>query len=272
MTVITVIILLVLTEGSALGLQPSRAANTRKLFRKGPTIRRRRRSVQDIHRELGGYARRAYRMETEIFWKLHSHLVFYLIHDRNRNRNDIMYRNWAPNGRILASTRISCAIRYFAGGSPYDIAVMHGISHTSVFDSVWMVVDSVHACPELDIMFPTDHYEQLCMANAFKAKSDADFGNCVSTIDGILIWTNQPTEKDCIEAEVGAKKFLCCRKHKFGLNMQAACDANGKFVDVSICHPGATSDFLAFATSQLRYKLEQDGFLAPGLAFYGDNA
>jgi hypothetical protein len=62
-----------------------------------------------------------------------------------------MYRDWAPNGRILASTCISCALRYFAGGCPYDIAIMHGVSHTAIFDSVWMVVDGINTCPELDI-------------------------------------------------------------------------------------------------------------------------
>ena len=37
-------------------------------------------------------------------------------------------------------------------------------------------------------------------------------------------------------------------------------------------HPGATSDFLAFSTSLICRKLQQDGFLAKGLAIYGDNA
>ena len=43
-------------------------------------------------------------------------------------------------------------------------------------------------------------------------------------------------------------------------------------MDVSISHPGATSDYLAFVTSPLRYKLETPGFLAPGLVLFGDNA
>jgi hypothetical protein len=80
-------------------------------------------------------------MENETFWKLHSNIALHLIH--NNQQHDIMYRDWAPNGRILASTRISCALRYFAGGCPYDIAIMHGVSHTAIFDSVWMVVDGI---------------------------------------------------------------------------------------------------------------------------------
>ncbi len=70
----------------------------------------------------------------------------------------------------------------------------------------------------------------------------------------------------------GAKKFFCGRKKKFGLNMQGVCDLRGCFLDICIQHPGATSDYLAFITSPLKYKLETPEFLGPGLALYGDNA
>lgn len=71
---------------------------------------------------------------------------------------------------------------------------------------------------------------------------------------------------------IGPKKFHCGRKSKFGLNMQAVCDRRGHFLDISIEHPGSTSDYLAFITSPLRYLVERPGFLAPGLALFGDNA
>jgi hypothetical protein len=65
---------------------------------------------------------------------------------------------------------------------------------------------------------------------------------------------------------------MCGRKKKFGLNMMGTVDYMGRFVDVQISHPGSTSDFLAFATSDLKALLEQPGFLAPGLVIFGDNA
>ena len=50
-------------------------------------------------------------------------------------------------------------------------------------------------------------------------------------------------------------------------------DHMGRFLDVQIWHPAATSDYLAFATSNLKQKLEKPGgFLAPGLVIFGDNA
>jgi DDE superfamily endonuclease len=54
--------------------------------------------------------------------------------------------------------------------------------------------------------------------------------------------------------------------------MQATCDADRKFLDVEIRHPGATSDFLAFQTSDLNNKLQSPNFLHPELAIYGDCA
>ena len=54
--------------------------------------------------------------------------------------------------------------------------------------------------------------------------------------------------------------------------MMGTADFLGRFLDVDIRHPGSTSDFLVFATSDLKDKLETYGFLAPGLGLFGDNA
>jgi DDE superfamily endonuclease len=67
------------------------------------------------------------------------------------------------------------------------------------------------------------------------------------------------------------KKFFVEEK-KYGLNMQAVCDSQRRFLDVYIGHPGATSDFLSFQTSPLCHLLEQPNFLKPGLCLFGDNA
>ena len=110
------------------------------------------------------------------------------------------------------------------------------------------------------------------MCAHFSKKSKAEFSNCVRCIDGMLVWTHFPNENNCLLAECGAKKFLCSRKKNFGLNMQAVCDARGRFLDIDIHHPGATSDYLSFMTSQLKKMVSTPNFLGPGLALYGDNA
>ena len=167
---------------------------------------------------------------------------------------------------------MSIAIRYFAGGRPEDISLVHGVSHSEVFNSVWKVVDAVLACEQLAFSFPSDHKTQKEIAAGFKARSQPQFDNCCGAIDGMLLWIEKPSKAECEKAGCGSKKFFCGRKHKFGLNMQATCDSECRFLDVCIQHPASTSDFLAFTTSSLYHKLEEKDFIAPGLCIFGDAA
>lgn len=241
----------------------------------GPSHRTRtRRPVNSIFQEQGPiYVRRAYRMHANSFWDLHE-----LTKDRIGNPERVAvgstktHRNGARNGLITSSIRLSAAIRYFAGGRPDDIALVHGISHTEVYNSVWKVVDAVNSCPKLDIVYPEDAESQWAIAAEFQKKSAAGFSNCAGAIDGMLIWFDKPTREWSKTAGVGRKKFFCGRKKKFGVNLQGVCDVNGVLLDLFIGHPAATSDHLSFATSSLYDRLENHNLLAEGLCLYGDNA
>ena len=240
---------------------------------------RERKFVGKMFNEHGpGYTRRAYRMKAISFWKLEKMLRPYMMRPRSRKVKAIRKRDGARNGRITTAIRLSAAIRYFSGGRPDDITLSHGISHSEVFNSVWLVVDAVNKCPQLEFHYPTDHADQREIAKGFRAKSDCKFNNCAGAIDGMLLWTEKPTEASCLFAKCTGKRFFCGRKHKFGLNFQAIVDSRGRFLDIAAGSPASTSDFLAFTLSQIYRKLEglEPGyardFLAPGLCFYGDAA
>ncbi len=85
------------------------------------------------------------------------------------------------------------------------------------------------------------------------------------------MWIHKSSEADCVKAGCNSGKFYCGRKHKFGLNCQAVCDSQGKFLEMSILYPGSTSDCLAFEGICLFTRLE-GGLLAPSLSLFGDNA
>jgi hypothetical protein len=224
--------------------------------------------VWNIFHELGPtYVCRACRMDEVAFYDLHRKLHKHMTKKRRNNK-----KKTAKNGVISTILHLSVTIRYFAGGNPYDISIAHGISHTEVFRSVWRVVDAVNKCPALSFSFPANHDKQEEIAFGFLARSEAGFSHCVGCINGMLLWIDGPTEADCEIAAVKPKKFFCGQKKKFGLNLQAVCDAKGRFIDVCIGHPGSTSDYLAFCTSSLKYKLEHPGFLKRGLCLFGDNA
>jgi hypothetical protein len=106
--------------------------------------RRTRRSDQDIHKELGKtYFWLAYRMSYTTFKRLAA-LLRPNIHAACRQKGSTRFC-W--NGQISPDVRLSCAIRWFAGGSPYDIMTTYGIGHTDTMNSVWYVMDAINKHP-----------------------------------------------------------------------------------------------------------------------------
>jgi hypothetical protein len=112
--------------------------------RKGKRARTRiRRSIPEIYESLGPqYFCRAYQMTYESFCKLHDLLsdgiataVAATRRQTTTNRKPNC-RPPVPNGaRILSSVCLGCALRYFAGGAPYDLMVKFGISQ----QRLWIV-------------------------------------------------------------------------------------------------------------------------------------
>jgi DDE superfamily endonuclease len=228
---------------------------------------RTRRSVHDIHKELGeGYFRRAYRMKFSTFKRLANGLRKYI----EGATGQVGRPRYAPNGPISPDVRLACAIRWFAGGSVYDIMTTYGIGHTDAMNSFWYVVDAINRHPRFEISYPADHAKQQSIAQGFANVSAAGFQCCAGAIDGILIWIHKPSPKECDNSGCSAGKFHCTRKKKYGLNCQAVCDVRGRILDISILYPGSTSDVLAFEGMSLFHRLE-DGILAPGLCLFGDN-
>ena len=239
-------------------------------------VPRHRTEVRDIVSLLGpGYFRRAYRMTSEEFTGLCALLAPHMQNRRRTSRKKKKRRNaGCPNGYIPVMLRVSAALRYCAGGSPYDIMLSHGMSHSSVFVCLWDFIGAVNKCTELSIVYPSCHEKQEAIARGFQAKSMAGFDTCAGCIDGVLIWTEKPTEKECEVMQCGSTRFLCGRKGKFGFNMQAICDSRRRFLDIWILHPASSSDFLAYIRSSFYAKCKDpvSPLLKPGLAIFGDNA
>lgn len=237
-----------------------------------PTIKRKRPTMEELFSKYSpAFLRRTYRMRHDSFWRLLDIVEPHMRLPPKRKRGKTI------NGDIVPALRLSMALRYFAGGDPGDIGPLHGCHPNEVTKSAFIVVNAIHKSQELAISFPRRHDEQERIASEFCQKSAVNFWNCVGAIDGILIWTHRPTWPELTMLGYGASKFYCGRKKKFGVSMQAVCDAKGRFIDYEIKHPGATADYLAFTTSRLYHKIVAAGpdgtpFIKPGLALYGDNA
>lgn len=73
------------------------------------------------------------------------------------------------NGNIpLSGVCLACALRFWAGGDPYDVMIMFGISYCEVFRSINFSLHAINQTQSLDIKFPTDHQKQTEIAEEFK--------------------------------------------------------------------------------------------------------
>ncbi len=175
---------------------------------------RTRRSVEDIYKQLAKvYFRRAYRMKYRTFKRLAHALRPYIIAASGQKGGP---PGSIRNGPISSDVRLACAIRWFAGGSVYDLMSTYGISQTDTVKSFWFVVLAINRNPNFNIEYPSDHEEQKRIAQGFHAVSSAGFKSCAGAIDGLLVWIHKPAPKDCIDSGCSSGKFMCARKMKFG--------------------------------------------------------
>ena len=101
----------------------------------------------------------------------------------------------------------------------------HAIWLTDFYLSIWAIVDATNRGPLLQFQFPTMILECQTISTEFSSRSKAGFNKCIGCIDGLLIWLEKPSKKQCKKVGVDSGKFYCGHKGKFGLNLQGICDA-----------------------------------------------
>jgi hypothetical protein len=235
-------------------------------------IKRTRGDIDEMFRELGKKARQAFKSSLVGFLQLHEILEPYLEEQFGSSTRG------RPNGVISTKLRLSAALRFFCGASIFDIQLTHGIGEASVYKSVYGVINAVNKCPHFQFNegggeFP-NHSEQRSIASGFFQKSGAEFDKVVMAIDGMLVWTVQPSAQECSDVGVGERSFHCFRKDKFGLLLLAGCDHRCRFRWADCSHPGIASDYTAWMTSGIAQKLRdpEQQIMAPMHTIVGDNA
>ena len=204
--------------------------------------------------------RRMYRMDLASFNKLVKLIEHDLYVDRKQSR--------CRTGVEPASTEVMFAmtIRYLAGGSIYDICANSGVSASAFYPIIYRVMHGICNCKELAMKFPKDLSECERAAASFKGKStDGLMDRCVSCVDGWLCHIQVPRWYE----SANITGFFSGHYQCYGLNVQAACDAECKFTYFSVKCPGGTNDSFAFSNCKLNMLIEN---LPHGYWVAGDNA
>ena len=201
-----------------------------------------------------------YRMPYASFEKLVRILEAKLYLDSSKSLSTCGHPAVAPPV-ILALT-----IRWLSGGSYHDVRDAGNISAPSFYRLLWLCLNALNSCDELKIQLPATHEEPEPVYNGFAAKStDSVMAGCVGALDGFLLLIRTPRQNEA----PNTKGFFSGHYQRVGINVQAMCDCNLKFLYMAILAPGKSSDLKAYEASKLQPWIEA---LPPWVFVAADNA
>ena len=167
-------------------------------------------------------------------------------------------------GVIIPELQLYATIRYLAGASYTDIAFFCGFSVPSFYAILWRTINAINKAIVVD--FPSSPEDCAVLAADFERISYAGIiSNCVGVLDGYLLSIVTPPKKHA----KNVRSYFSGHYQKYGINIQACCDAHCRFLFIGIGGPGVTSDRTAVKDSGL-FDLVQS--LPPGYICIGDCA
>ena len=171
-------------------------------------------------------------------------------------------------GAIEPRVKLAICIRVLCGESPKSLAQLFCIGLVSATDAFSLYLQHICDCEKLAFGETVPSLDDL-KARAFEFSRRSTYPNvfqhCVEAIDGILI------RIQCPRKEMDQRNFFSGHKLDYGLNLQAACDANCRFVNASLCCPGSANDIMAYNASYMpnRYAAYPYPYFVAGIApFY----
>jgi hypothetical protein len=157
------------------------------------------------------------------------------------------YAKMSGTKPISCEIMLHCTLRYLAGGSYHDIRVTASITKASFYRLVWHTINVINNCTSLDIKLPT--IEQLpAIREGFKSISrDGIMDGCIGALDGYLMRITAPSFAEC--GNVGA--YFSGHYCTYGVNVQAMCDTDCRFIFLCLAAPGKTNDSVAIRKTSL---------------------
>ena len=150
-------------------------------------------------------------------------------------------RSSRGNDPITPEMTVGAGLRYLGGEYIKSIADIYGMSKKSVERLVNNFLNAVCSNDELQIGLHSTELELAkCAADSDSLSSAYGiFEGTVGAIDGWLCCTETPSV-------FGATDYFSGHYQRYGLNVQAMCDANLRFIYFCVASPGGTNDARSF--------------------------
>jgi hypothetical protein len=133
-------------------------------------------------------------------------------------------------------------LRFLGGADKASLSEIFGISDSSTLRIIDMFLNAVIGCYALSMVVPVTHDALLLGAHDFNNISGCGlFFGVVGAIDGWLCCTDRPSDV------TNATDYYSGHYQRFGINVQAMCDANLRFIYVGTAGPGSTNGNRAFS-------------------------
>ena len=204
-----------------------------------------------------------YRMNVQSFYKLVNLLGDDIVVDPDKSANSTggTYQPTLPE--VFAG----CGLRYLGeNDSLKAISDIFDHSKSTTKRCINQFIDAVNNCKALEPKLPTTEPELRKLAAGFASKSragDLMYG-VIGAIDGWLCTIN------CPQGIPDPSKYHSGHYQRYGINVQAVSDSEGRLYYVALAAPGRTNDARAFdKCTTLRQWLDQ---LPDAYFLLGDNA
>lgn len=157
-------------------------------------------------------------------------------------------------GAITPEYCLFMTLRYLAGSKYCLISNRCNASKAAVYSAIEKTMIAIMECSELAYSFPCTVDECQDVADGFTSiSSEAAITNCVGAIDGFLLPIKTPSKK-----EVGnVASYFSGHYMRSGINVQAICDSQCRFMYISTSSPGSVNDRVAYHTSKIGNFVEQ---------------
>jgi hypothetical protein len=168
-------------------------------------------------------------------------------------------------GVIIHELYLYSTIRFLAGASYTDTCVFCGIPKSAYYCILWRTIHAINLA--IPVHFPTSPEDCAALAADFEKMSyNGVISNCVGALDGYLLHIKTPLKKHARNV----RSYFSGHYQRYGVNIQACCDAHCRFSFLGVGGPGVTKDRTAIRDSGL-YDLVENlphGYICIGVCAY----